>query len=454
MKNKAAGGMPDTEEEDVSKRRNFAYGLLIFASFFLYVVLTGAKNLYTAEKTTLYSLGAFGNLTDLAVTMEYYFYTYAVAQVLLIFVIKKINIKWYLGITLGLSALITVLMAFTGHIREHYILYTVNGFLQAGIWGCSIKVLGTYLPARLLPLSNQLMASGPAVAGALSYGGAAAFGEQWRIPFAVFGILLFFALVIYFFAVTYVSRFPKEVHTHSVVSEDGTVKEVSDEADNDFIHLKNRKRIVWFYVFSVIGGIALTATYFAVHNNLDMFLKEVGGFSNDVSKWLTVSAPLMAALGPILVVRACERHKNFITVCAVCFSLALAVMGAVLLFFEANAILALALIVLYLVIVNGGRSISLSVAALRMRERIDVGVYTTLINAGASIVAGWAPKLITTILDREDLGIAESWKSSFRVVFLWNLAIVVFLALMIVAVKLLNRRDRKREARIRARYSS
>ncbi|MBE6589312.1 MAG: MFS transporter [Ruminococcaceae bacterium] len=444
----------NVEDGKSVKKRNRAYGLLIFASFFLYIVLTGAKNLYIAEKTTLYSLGTFGNLTDLAVTMEYYFYTYAAMQVLLIFLIKKINIKWYLTVTLGLSALITVLMSFTGHIHEHYLLYTFNGFLQAGIWGCSIKVLGRYLPARLLPLSNQLMASGPAVAGALSYGGAAMFGDRWQLPFLVLGILLFFAVALYFFSVTYVSRFPQEVHTHSVVNSDGSVSEVSDEADNDFIHLKNRKRIVWFYVFSVIGGVALTATYFAVNNNLDVFLKEIGGFSNDVSKWLTVSAPLMAALGPVLIVKVCEWHKNFITVCAACFAAALLVMGVLVLFFEVNTMLSLVLLVLYLVIVNGGRSISLSVAALRMRERIDVGVYTTLINAAASIVAGLAPKLITSILDKETLSTVESWQEAFITVFLWNLAIVVFLVLMILTVKLLNRRDRRREERIRARYSS
>lgn len=442
------------EDKKQIRRRGHAYGLLIFSSFFLYIVLTGAKNLYVAEKTTLYTLGTFGNLTDLAQTMEYYFYTYAVAQILLIFFVKKINIKWYLALTLGASALITALMAFTGHIREHYVLYALNGFLQAGIWGCSIKVLGLYLPARLLPIANQLMASGPAVAGAVSYGGAAVFGERWQLPFLVFGILLFLAVLLYFFSVTLVARFPREEHTHRVVNADGSESVVSDEEENDFIHLNNHKRILWFYVFSVIGGVALTAIYFAVNNNLDMFFKEVGGFSNDASKWLTVIAPLLGALGPILIVRICEWHKNFITVCAVCFAVALLIMGALVLFFEVNVILSLVLLVLYLVIANGGRSVSLSIAALRMRERIDVGVYTTLINVGASVVAGLAPKLVTSILDREELSVAESWREAFSSIFLWNLVIVLFLVLMIVFVKLLNRKDRKLEERVRARYSS
>ena len=282
-------------------------------------------------------------------------------------------------------------------------------------------------------------------------------GGVWRtVAIAVFVVWdpSFFAVVLYFFSVTLVARFSREEHTHRVVNADGSESEVSDEEENDFIHLKNHTRIFWFYVFSVIGGVALTVIYFAVNNNLDMFLKEVGGFSNDASKWLTVIAPLLCAVGPILIVRVCEWHKNFITVCAVCFAAALLIMGALVLFFEVNVILSLVLLVLYLVIANGGRSVSLSIAALRMRKRIDVGVYSTLINAGASIVAGLAPKLVTSILDREELSVTESWREAFSSVFLWNLVIVLFLVLMIVFVKLLNRKDRKLEERVRARYFS
>ena len=428
------------------RRRERAYRLLIFSSFLLYIVLTAAKNLYTAEKTTLYTLGTFGSLTDLASTMEYYFYTYAVMQVLLVFLIKKINLKWYLTLTLALSALLTALMAFTGQLREHYLLYTVNGFLQAGVWGCSIKVLGVYLPARLLPIANQLMASGPALAGAVAYGVAALFGENWRTPFLFLGVLLLLCVALYFFSVTYVSRFPREVHTHTVVRADGSREEVSDEEENDFIHLKSRKRVIWFYVFSVIVGVALTAIYFAINNNLDVFFKEVGGLSNDLAKWITIVAPLLATLGPVIVVRLCEWHRNFITVCAVAFSLALVLMLLITLFFEQNVILSLVLLSLYLVVVNGGRSVSLSIAALRMRERIDAGVYTTMINAAASIVAGVAPKLITSILDREELSVSESWQSAFVTVLIWNAVIVVALFSLRFAVKLLNRRDEKRAA--------
>ena len=427
------------------KKRNRAYWLLIISSFILYITMTSAKNLYVAEKTTLYTLGTFGNLTDLAATMEYYFYTYAAAQLFMVLMMKRLNLKWYVTLCLGASAVITVLMSFTGNILQHYVLYTVNGFFQACLWGCQIKVFSLYLPKRLLPAANRVASAGPAVAGAVAYGIAAAFGDNWRAPFFMMGILLLAIVLLYFFSVTYVSRFPKEIETHHVVYADGSEADVSDEEENDFIHLKSRKRILWFYVISVLIGALVTSLYFALNNNLDVFLKEIGGLSNDAAKWLTVFAPLVAAVGPFITVYFCERHNNFITVGAVHFGAAMLVALLLLLLFELNVILSLILMILFLTIVNGGRSISLSIAALRMRQKIDSGVYTTLVNVAASIVAGLSPKLVAMILDNQLLSVADSWHWSLAMILAWSALTVVALLVILFGVKRLNKKDKKTE---------
>ena len=423
------------------KKRNNAYWLLIISGFVLYIVMTSSKNLYVAEKTTLYSLGTFGNLTDLAATMEYYFYTYSIAQILMAFVMKRLNLKWYVSLCVGASAIITALMAFTGNIVEHYVLYTVNGFFQACLWGCQIKIFSMYLPKRLLPTANQLITAGPAIAGAMSYGIAAAFGDAWRLPFFIMGIVLLASVVLYFFAITRASRFQVEDEIHRVVYADGSEADVSDEDKNDFIHLNSRKRVFWFYVASILMGVLLTSLYFAVHNNLDIFLKEIGGLSNDTAKLLTILAPLVAAIGPLVVVRLCERHNNFIAVCGTCFAAATVVLGILLFVFEINVFLSLGLMIVFLTIVNGGRSISLSIAALRMRKKIDSGIYSALVNAASSISSGLAPKMIAVILDNESLSVEQSWQNSFLLVFGIILVTVFILFSFFFGIKRLNKKD-------------
>lgn len=432
----------NTEEVQI-RRRNRAYALLIFATFFMYIVLTGAKNLYVAEKTTLEGLGTFGSYTDLAATMEYYFYTYAVMQIVLSLFMSKLNIKWFLTITLGVSAIITILTAFTNTIIEHWILYAVNGVMQAGVWGCSIKVLSTYLPQRSLSTANKLMTSGPAVAGIVSYGTAALFGDNWTVPFILLGVILLVAVAFFFFSVTNVHRFPREIHTHHVVRADGTEEDVSDEDDNDFIHLNSKKRIIVFYVISILLGFAVTSLFFAMNNTLDIFLKQIGGFDNTVSKWLTTLAPIAFTVGPILCVSVCDKHKNFIKVGAVFFGLALVFVLLLVFFFDVNIILSLALILAFLVLTNGGRSISLSIAATKMRDKLDSGRYSTLVNAAASIASGVIPKLFTTIIDNAQRTAQQNWQIAFIVLVIFTVIVVTALLALILWIKYLNKKDEK-----------
>jgi len=430
------------DEALMTKRRGRAYILLILASVFLYIAITTAKNLYTAEKITLYGLGIFGNLTDLASTMEYYFYTYAVMQIALIFFVKKINIKWFLTVTLAASGVLTLLMPFTDSIAQHYILFAINGVLQAGIWGCLLKVLSVHLPARLLPAANQIMAAGPAVAGAVSYGVAAAFGDNWKTPFMLLGIIVVGSVILYFILVTNMERFPKETELHHVVLADGTEADVSDEEDNDFIGLNSKKRIAVFFAASMLMGFLFTSLHFMVNNNLDMYLKEIGGFSNSVSKLLTIFAPLCAVVGPIMIVRSCERHKNFISVSAFYFGVALLSSLLMMFLFDKSVPVSLALLVVFLVFVNGGRSVTLSIASLKMRNKIDTGVYSTTVNAISSVASGISPKIVTMLLDNSSYGTIESWRISFLVIFIWNFAVVAFFGLFILLVKRLNMRDK------------
>lgn len=427
------------EEKIDIKRRKFAYFLLIFSTIFLYVSLTGAKNLYSSEKTTLYELGIFGNFTDLATTMEYYFYTYAAMQIFLIFFVKKINIKWFLTATLGISALLIGAVPFTENITQHYVLYAINGVLQAGIWGCLLKVLSMHLPSRLLPIANQIMSAGPAVSGAVGYGVAAAFSENWKLPFILMSLLLLAAVAIYCISVTYIERFPKEIEMHHVVHSDGTEEDVSDDDENDFIHLDSKKRVIMFYALSTLLSLLFTTLYFSVSNNLDVYLKEIGGFSNDKSKLLTILAPVFAVVGPFICVRMCEAHKNFIGVCTVFFGAAMAVSLLLVFLFDKNTAVSLALVVLFIVLVNGGRSITLSIAALRMRSKIDTGVYSTMVNAAASVASGFAPKIITMVLDNTSYGTQESWKISFIIILLFSVVTVALLIASMLLVKLANR---------------
>lgn len=386
---------------------NFRYWLLIISSFIMYIMLTGSKNLYTANKTTFYSLGTFGNLTDIATTLEYYFYTYAVMQFCLIFFSKKINVKWFLCLTVGASAILTILVAFTSTIVHHYIIYSINGALQAGIWGFIFKNLSKYLPLKFLAKGNGLMSAGPASAYTLSYLVAALFGDNWSLPYIVLGFILFVSVILYFIAVTLVSKIEK--------NQDNLLTQNNVELEDPLLKLDSKSSTVLFFLTSVFIGIVITSVYFMLSNNLDFFLKEVGSFSNSKCKLLTIIATVSTAFGPIFTVYLCEKHHNFILVGGFLCIISSAFLFTLTLFLDVNVILSLSLFVIFLIITNGARSISLSIVSLKERSVIDTGTYTLAVNSFASIAAGVAPKLLSKIIDNPALSIVQSWRLSFTI---------------------------------------
>lgn len=412
------------------KKRTISYWFLTISIFLLYIVLTGAKNLYNAEKTTMIEDGF--SQTDLFSTMEYYFYAYATMQIFLTFVLKKINIKWFLSITLTLSSILTVLMAFTNVIVQQWIIYLVAGALQAGLWGCSLKILSLYLPSSLLSKANMLMSSGPAVAGIISFGTAVIFGDNWRTPFIVLGVLTFVCVVLFFISTTIVAKYPRDL---SPFSANETEKEY------DFINLNSKKKIILFYVFSIILALLVTSLFFAVNNTLDLFVKQVGNFDNTKSKLITILAPILIVIGPISIVKICDKHPNFITVALFAFGIALILLAILLTLFKTNLKVfpvMLVVFLLFLILTNGGRTISLTISALHLRDKIDTGVYSTIVNASASIASGVAPKLFSLIINNSS-SVQQNWTNGLFALTMLALLIVVLLTVIQLMIKRSNK---------------
>ena len=427
------------------KKRKASQWFLIIATFITYIILTGSKNLYVAEKTTMTEAGF--NSVKLASTMEYYFYAYAVMQIALVFLMKKINVKWYLLITIILSGALTLSISFTKTVTQQWIIYIVNGVMQAGIWGCSLHVLSKFLSKDVLPKANALMSSAPPVASVISYGTAAAFGENWRLPFLVLGIALIISVCVFFIAVNNMKKYPREIEYHHVVRADGSEEDVTDEEVNDFIHLKNKKRKGVFYAISIFYGLLITFLFFSLNNVVDYFIVSIGGYDNTVAKIMSMVILVITVIGPIVTVRACEKYTNFLKVGLVFFGIALLCSVALLALtaFKVKSFFVLLFFyLLFLIVVNGGRSISLSIAALRMRDKIDTGVYSTVVNAASSVTAGIAPKIFTMIIKpevTEPMLMQQNWINAFTISVALGTVTVISILALIIWVKKLNKKD-------------
>ena len=133
-----------------------SYNFLIFACAFVWVIMMGSKNIYTAEYIEI------GNLFNVdkpqaSLAMTFYFITYSVVQVLLFFYMGKVNIKWYMLISIALSGVVTVIVALATELWQLWWILAINGILQAGTWGMCTAVLDKYLPITMKASANMIM---------------------------------------------------------------------------------------------------------------------------------------------------------------------------------------------------------------------------------------------------------------------------------------------------------
>lgn len=144
---------------DYEKRRHKSAKVLVWACFFLYVLMMGSKNVFTAELVTLQ--GVFGTTkAETSLAMTYYFITYAIGQLVLSVLFGKINLRIFLFVTGSLSAIVTIALGLSSSIVLAYVLCGVNGVFQAGIYSGCMGILSKHLPLKLLPYAKSRYADG------------------------------------------------------------------------------------------------------------------------------------------------------------------------------------------------------------------------------------------------------------------------------------------------------
>ena len=365
------------------------YNFLIFACVFLWIIMMGSKNVYTAEIVEL--VNVFGvTETEVSLAMTYYFVTYSIAQVIMFFFMEHINIKWFLGVSIFLSGGVTVFIAILTSMWQIWWLLALNGVLQAGVWGMCIAVLKKYLPTDMLPKANTLMNVGMAVAGIISYGSASLFVGmgRWDLPYYILGVILSFSAVLFFIAVHLCEKNLSPMDKVSLSEQTAT---------KPIFNLKSSISKSVFISIAFVMSLFVHSTFYAGMNWMPSMLTQNHGLDNSIGILLSVFAPVATIVGAIAAIRHCEKHKNFLAVSVVYLSIGAVLSLFMTFLYKSNVIVATILIVLYLVIYQGVITIVFSVMPLKVGNGISAGGLSCLMNAAGGFSAGFAPLLSSYI---------------------------------------------------------
>lgn len=405
-----------------------SYYFLIFACCFVWTIMMGSKNIYTAEYIEISRLFNVDK-PQASLAMTFYFITYSTMQVGLFFCMEKVNVKWFMLISVFLSGIVTVIIALAMELWQLWWILAINGILQAGIWGMCTLLLNKHLPTSMKATANMLMNIGTAVAGIISYGSASLFISFKRIdsPFVFFGIILSISSILLFIAVQNCEKIKKENEFEIVNS-----TQVFQTYKTPFSLKTGNTRAV-FYIVSFVLSFVIHFVFYGTLNWIPNMLQENFAMQEKTAILISVLAPLATIFGAIIAIRHCEKHYNFVVVGLIYLLLATIFSLAMVFVFNINAILSLIVLIIYLIIIQGAVTIVFSVMSYKLGGYINAGAHSGLMNSAGGFSAGFAPPIVGAIIEK------SGWQFSYIIIF----AITLVITLSIFAILLLINKKQK-----------
>ena len=394
---------------NVEKYRQKIGKTYLFACMAFYIICIAVKGVFASETRYLIEIW---DLTQAQVqlTNTLYFITYGVVQILLFIFMEKIDIKKFTFITIPISAVIFIAMGLATNIKTMWVLFALIGVFQASMFCVCNYLLTRYLPKKLLPMANKLIASGYAIGTALSYVITPLFVglDLWRIPYFLVGGLVLISTAFLIYETRVISRFFK---INRRLDSEQFLTESKENKSNQplpiqkpIISLTTKKRKTIFYVVVLTISLIINGMYYGAMNFVTSVLVDIHDLPQDASIYVSTIVPIIIILGPMITISSCEKHRDYVKE-GIKYLLILMPLPILLaIFYKVNFILYLVLIVIYLILANGIRVILNNVIAFKMKDYINVASFTAITNAFASIAASVWPLIIAFIYDNSNWG--------------------------------------------------
>ena len=394
--------------------------LLLVGAAMMYLFMLAAKNAYNAELLEI--INNF-HVTKAAASLSttIYFIIYASMQLILVKLLDKINLKWYLLITSVASGILSLLIPFCKEITQVYVIFALNGFLQASIWPSCIQISCNYLSKAMMYKANSVFSLMFPVSMVLDYGLSALFIHfySWKVSFWVFGLFQIISTVFFTLCIT---SFEK-CKTDSVKR--ARVENKKEDADSK---PKNIKSVFSYCIFICSVTLLSNIIYYGVVNWMPSLLYDVFGVSSSLSTLITLSIPLSICMGPVFTVNLCKKINPWIVTLG--WMLATVWIAPLMAFvFGFNIVLS---IILSLVLALAFRSICNTYGVTiptQTETPINSGALASLVNAFASFGASIGPLSVGYIVDK------GGRKYSYLFLFALTVILIVLMVFKVRKIK-------------------
>lgn len=421
-----------TRIQQIEEKRIRIGKLLVFACFLLYATSMAAKGVFSAESKFIKEFWQIKDYSLVSMTNTFYFIAYGLVQVILFFIINKINVRKYMICSIPFAAISMILMGTVNDIYFMWLFFGLTGAFQAGIFcGCTY-ILTENLPIKLLSFGNKMMNISYAVGTLISYWlcGICVGAKLWRLPYFLLGGAFLIAIIIFAIVVTIAIRFKKINEKLDIKSQNNTNLKIKEYEDKPLFTLETKRKKTLFYIIDTVMTFFVTSLFYMVMNYITALLVDVHGLNDDISIYVSMLAPAVIAIGPMIAICMSDYNRDFIRVGLYMLISLFPIVLLLYFLYSFNILVALFLSLLFIIMANGAKCVVLSVISFRMRKIINSGSYSAMSNAVASLAAGVAPTITGVIID------VAGWQANYLVIAV--LVAVLVIATLIIDLKIRN----------------
>ena len=376
------------------KYRN-QYKKFIYAAFFYYVAGICVKLPYAAQMVEM--IDYFGTTrANVALGLTIYYFAYGFGQFLTSAIMDWINIKKMLVATSVLTAIFYSCIGLTSELWQVWVLFGINGLLQAVSWGGINYFIGKLIPNDCISYANKLIYGGFAIANTLTYGFAGLFVAllSWKATFVFFGVLLFISIIYFMIQVRKTERCIAK-------GDEVKVPVMANTLDHHEFVVPKEPRVKFGIIlaFCFVASFVINGIGYSVNNWIPNMLSEVHNFPNSLSIVLTLVLPLVAFPTSFILYSYYDRKGNIFLSGVVLGGIVLLVVLGFVLGYASNFFIAMLLCLLFrffqssYVIVYGNNTL------MKLKNYISPAKSSLIVNGITSFGAGLMPYISGVLLD-------------------------------------------------------
>lgn len=347
--------------------------MLIWLCWLVYACSYTGKVNYAANINSIMSFYQVDH-SSAGLASTFFFFAYAIGQVVNGLLCKKYNLKWMIFLSLLVSGVVNFIVGFSNNFTLVQYLWLVNGFTMSILWPSLIRVLSENLSKRDMAKASVTMGTTVATGTFLIYALSALFVKidfklSFYLPSCLFITVAFLWLFIF-------SDIVKRAKTESEQEETEELKKVSTNTE-----MFNRNLLLLSIVMLAIFGVATNLIKDGLITWVPSILKEQYEVDDSFSIILTLSLPTVAIFANFFAVKVHKVISDFVLHAATLFLCAGMIITGIICGLSLNQfVLTLVGFAIVCFLISSSNSLITSIFPLFMKGKVNSGLVAGILN--------------------------------------------------------------------------